>query len=77
MKKERGSSLTPSSESKDHTPKPTRTTIFLNDVLDHNLDLLALQTGKHKGELIREGIRQVLQQHHYRPDQKASFHVSP
>ena len=56
-------------------PKLQRTTIFLTDVLDHNLDLLALETGRHKGELIRDGISRILVEHNYRPDQKASFSV--
>jgi hypothetical protein len=50
--------------------------VFLTDVQDHNLDLLALQVGKPKGELIREGISQVLEKYHYRSDRKASFNVS-
>jgi hypothetical protein len=55
--------------------KVLRTTIFLTDVLDHNLDLLALETGKPKGELIRDGISRILEDHQYRPDRKAVFSV--
>ena len=55
--------------------KVLRTTIFLTDVLDHNLDLLALETGKPKGELIRDGIARVLRDYQYSPDQKAVFSV--
>jgi predicted DNA-binding protein len=69
MRKER----TASAGSSDHYAK--RTTIFLTSVMDHNLDLLALETGKPKGELIREGISKVLTEHEYRVDQKATFTV--
>jgi predicted DNA-binding protein len=52
-----------------------RTTIFLTDVLDHNLDLLCLESGRPKGDLIREGIERVLVEHGYDPKVKATLKV--
>src|SRR5215472_7207476 len=41
----------------------TRTTCFLSEAQDYNLDVLALHSGKSKGNLIREGIVMVLKQY--------------
>jgi predicted DNA-binding protein len=70
-RKERAASL----ESADGRARVLRTTIFLTDVLDHNLDLLALETGRPKGDLIRDGISKILVEYNYRPNQKAVFTV--
>ncbi len=70
-RKERAASL----DSSGGPARVLRTTIFLTDVLDHNLDLLALETGRPKGDLIRDGVSRILRDHQYQTDQKAVFKV--
>lgn len=53
-----------------------RTTIQLDEVLDHNLEVLSLQTkvgggeSKGKGKLIEEAIMMLLEKHGYPTDRK-------
>jgi len=54
----------------DHGEELTRTTIFLTENLSRNLDLLAIQEGKSKGELIREVMSRYLREHGFHPDRR-------
>ena len=58
------------------TPKLTRTTIFLADVLNDNLSALALRTGDSKSVLVREAVAELLKKRGLKPFQKPEVHVT-
>jgi hypothetical protein len=53
----------------------TRTTCFLSEAQDYNLDVLALNCGKSKGTLIREGIAMVLRHYGLPEDSRVEFRI--
>jgi hypothetical protein len=53
----------------------TRTTCFLSEAQDYNLDVLALHTGRAKGNLIREGIALVLRQHGFPENDRVQIQI--
>ena len=53
----------------------TRTTCFLSEAQDYNLDVLALNSGKSKGNLIREGIAMVLKHYGLPEDSRVEFRI--
>jgi hypothetical protein len=54
----------------------TRTTCFLSQTQDYNLDVLALHSGKSKGNLIREGIAMVLKQNGFPDNDRVQIHLA-
>lgn len=63
-------------EKSRHSGRNQRTTIFMTETLSHNLDLLALETGKTRAELVRDGIAYILEKHGYPADQKVTFTIN-
>lgn len=53
-----------------------RTTIFLPDVLDENLDCLSLQTGESRATIVRLALAQYMLQQGYDPYKKPKITVS-
>ena len=72
MKKDRQQSWKRSNHRQDSGSgdKLVRTTLFLGDNLSRNLDLLAIQGGKSKGELIREVMADYLRSKGFKPDRR-------
>lgn len=54
-----------------------RTTIFLTEALNENLDALALITGRPKGEIVRQAVSEYIRQHKgFDPSKKPKITVS-
>jgi hypothetical protein len=53
-----------------------RTTIFLTETLNENLDALALKTGEPKGLLVRKAVSDFLKTHGLQPDKRPKVTVS-
>jgi hypothetical protein len=60
----------------DGTKNLTRTTIFLTETLNENLDALALKTGEPKGALVRQAVSDFLKTHGLQPDKRPKVTVS-
>ncbi len=74
MRKERADSI--SSNGNTAAPRVARTTVFLTDLLNENLDALALSTGLAKGELVRRALTQYITQEGLNPHKKPKIKVS-
>ena len=56
--------------------KVKRTTIFLTEVLDENLEALSLTSGEAKGEIIRRALSEYLRNQGMQPHKKTKVSVS-
>jgi hypothetical protein len=56
--------------------KVKRTTIFLTEVLDENLEALSLTSGEAKGEIIRRALSEYLRNQGMQPHKKPKVSVS-
>lgn len=54
----------------------TRTTIFLTEALNDNLDALALTTGEPKGVIVRKAVSEYLKKQGMQPHKKPKVSVS-
>jgi hypothetical protein len=73
MRKERAKTVKQDLETQDTI---TRTTCFLSEAQDYNLDVLALHSGKSKGYLIREGIAMVLKQYGFPENDRVEIQIA-
>jgi hypothetical protein len=64
------------SKNSESEPRITRTTVFLTDALDLNLEALALTTGMSKGEHVRRAVTQYLEGVGLEPNKKPKIMVS-
>ena len=74
MKRNKADRSTP--PDRERTEKPARTTILLPQSLNSNLEVLALQKGRLKGELIREALADYLRHQGLAPERMPSIRVS-
>jgi hypothetical protein len=58
------------------TKNVTRTTIFLTETLNDNLEALALTTGEPKGVLVRKAVSEYLKKQGMQPHKKPKVSVS-
>lgn len=58
------------------TKNVTRTTIFLTDTLNDNLEALALTTGETKGVIVRKAVSEFLKKQGMQPHKKPKVSVS-
>lgn len=58
------------------TKNVTRTTIFLTDALNDNLEALALTVGEPKGVLVRKAVSEFLKRQGMQPHRKPKVSVS-
>jgi hypothetical protein len=56
--------------------KFTRTTIFMTDVLNRNLDAFALTTGEAKGEIVRKAVSEYLEKRGFTPNKTPKITIS-
>lgn len=76
MRKEKAIGVATSNGTLNGATKITRTTIFLTDVLNENLDALALTTGEPKGEIVRKALTEYIRNKGLEPDKKPKIRVS-
>ena len=58
------------------TKNVTRTTIFLTETLNDNLEALALTTGEPKGVIVRKAVSEYLKKQGMQPHKKPKVSVS-
>ena len=75
MRKEKAGSVATNGEF-NGVPRITRTTVFLTDVLNENLDALALTTGEAKGEIVRKALSEYMEKKGMQPDKRPKIKVS-
>jgi Ribbon-helix-helix domain len=75
MPKEKRMNRSEQGEARQAT-KFTRTTIFMTDVLNHNLDAFALTTGEAKGEIVRKAVSEYLEKHGFTPNKRPKITIS-
>jgi hypothetical protein len=77
MRKERALNVANNGVGYDTSGKIARTTVFLTEVLNDNLDALALTTGVPKGEHVRRAISDYIgKQEGFNPHRKPKVTVS-
>jgi hypothetical protein len=76
MRKEKSGTVSEQENDSSETTKVTRTTVFLTDVLNYNLDLLALKTNLPKGEHVRRAIAEYLERQGLNPHKKPKVTIT-